>query len=198
MSKEFYEWIFKNSPGRWDSPVGHQGVDDFIKKSLELFEGLPLTIVDLGCGNGRTIEHIYRPEWKITGVDYITGAIEAAKKKVGDKATFVVGDMTNTGLPSESFDVVYSCGAFEHLDEPNFDEPYRLLKNGGLFLCTVCIGDRGKVETEFCHQPGTPNWGKQWEWELPVEKWTELLQKSNFEVISQNGDAFVCQGLEKK
>lgn len=203
MGKEFYEWIFRTNPNRWDAPGGIQGVDSFIKNSLEMFTGLPLKIVDLGCGNGRTLEHIYKPEWDCWGIDYVPEAINQAKKKMGRKITFVVGDMTQTGLSSKSFDVVYSCGAFEHLDFPKFDEPYRLLKPGGLFLCTLTNGTRGKVETDFCIQNDTGKndaiWGKQWEWEFPKEEWIKMLESSGFEVIYSNDSGeFACHALEKK
>ncbi len=199
MGKDFYEWIFKNSPERWDCAGGVQGVDSFIKGSLEQFTGIPLKIIDLGCGNGRTLSVIARPEWDLMGIDYVPEAVNLAQKKLGDKARVIVGDMNSTGLEAHSFDVVYSCGSFEHMDVPNFNEPYRLLKEGGLFLCTVAIGDKGKVETQFCKVTGTENWGTQWEWELPVKMWISKLEDAGFEVIYSNDNGeFVCQGQEKK
>jgi SAM-dependent methyltransferase len=201
MSREFYEWMFRNDPNRWDNGTdGHQGVDSFIVNFLKPYWGKSIKILDMGCGNGRTLNYIYRPEWQVTGIDFISEAIKAAKIKLGEKATLIVADMTNTRLESFAYDIVYSCGSHEHMDFPNFSEARRLMKHDGYFLCTVSIGDRGKVESAFCHKTGTPQWGRQWEWEFPASQWKSLLQEAGFDVINVNEDRgeFTCQGQGRK
>lgn len=200
MSKEFYEWMFNNDPNRWDNGKERQGVDSFIINFLKDYWNKPLNILDMGCGNGRTLNFLYRPEWNLTGIDFIPEAIHIAKKKLGNKATLLISDMTDTKLESFSYDVVYSCGSHEHMDFPNFDEARRLMKHDGYFLCTVSIGERGKVESMFCHKTDTPNWGKQWEWEFPTSQWKDLLEEAGFEVIKIDEDKgeFTCQGQGRK
>ena len=52
---------------------------------------------------------------------------------------FVAADATNTGLPTDSFDCIYSIGLLEHFDNPQplLAETLRLLKPGGLAFHVV-------------------------------------------------------------
>ena len=205
MSKEFYEWIFRTNPARWDNSNGTiHGVDSQISDFLKSYRGKPTRIIDLGCGNGRTLEYIYRPEWKLYGIDYVASAITVAKQKLGQSVTLLVGDMTTTGLESKSFDVVFSLGAFEHMKQPNFNEPRRLVKDDGVFFCLVPIvsTSKGKTVTQFCYKTGTPYWGEQFEWELTANEWKERLEEAGFSVKqyhhSSSDDAFICTPKEKQ
>lgn len=193
MTKEFYEWIFRTDPKRWDVQKGLQGVDSDLFNILRPYHGKSIKIVDLGCGNGRTLQAIYRPEWDLTGIDYVQEAINIAKEKLGQKVTLIIGDMMQSGLASHSYDVVYSLGAFEHTEFPNFNEPRRIVKNDGIFIVNVPVANKheGKIETDFCHEPGTSKWGKQFEWMLSKEEWTDKLIESGFNVTQIAEDIFI-------
>jgi SAM-dependent methyltransferase len=195
MGKDFYEWIFSREPERWD-----KGPDGIIDTLLTPFRNIPTKIIDLGCGSGRTLDKIARPEWEVWGLDYIVTAVDVASKKLGTRAKIILADMTKTNFTNKYFDVIYSLGVFEHMDVPNFKEVARILKDDGLFICLVPIGNRGKVETQFCKQVGTPNWGTQWEWELTKEEWTIRLDDVNLKVVhfDANNGVFICRGREEK
>lgn len=55
----------------------------------------------------------------------------------------ILGDMTNSGLPGESFDLVVSVEVLEHVedDETFVSEICRVLKPGGRFIMTTPNGD---------------------------------------------------------
>lgn len=55
----------------------------------------------------------------------------------------ILGDMTDSGLPSESYDIVVSVEVLEHVeeDEKFVNEVSRVLKPGGRFIMTTPNGD---------------------------------------------------------
>jgi len=101
----------------------------FVEKFLA---GVPRTakILDLGCGEGIVVENFRRKGYDITGMDlnYESGCV-------------VRGDITNTGLPDNSVDLVLCLDVIEHLQfvdqERAVKEIQRILKPGGTFLATI-------------------------------------------------------------
>ena len=59
-TSEHYDHIFKTQPLRWDGKIFD--IDRIIKKVLEeKYEGKNIDVLELGCGNGRTIKFIKQP-----------------------------------------------------------------------------------------------------------------------------------------
>jgi cyclopropane fatty-acyl-phospholipid synthase-like methyltransferase len=81
-----------------------------------------LRVLDLGCGNGLISEYISdRTGAHVTGLDYIPGAVDQARKRTAAKSErleFVAGDINRLELPARSFDVVLS------IDSMYFSEDY--------------------------------------------------------------------------
>lgn len=99
-------------------------------------------VLDLGCGWG-TFCFAFAPLCKeITGVDYNQKGIDLCNKLLEkwkfNNVKFVCADAQNTGLESESYDVIICADLFEHLYPDTFenvmDECNRLLKKGGKFV----------------------------------------------------------------
>jgi len=114
-------------------------------------------VLDLGCGLGIQTLCIGRKCRHITGVDPDQIAIAFAKtvsSYVRDKipSSFLCGRLEEQGLPSNSFDKVFSICVLEHV--PNcvdvVREVYRILRNRGEFIFSVDslanITDRGLVQ----------------------------------------------------
>lgn len=61
--------------------------------------------------------------------------------------TLVIGDMTKSGLPDESFDVITAVEVLEHVDQDELfvSEVRRVLKPGGKFIMTTPNGDFAKI-----------------------------------------------------
>jgi len=93
-------------------------------------------VLDLGCGTGRGIKHLY--DFKaadVYGVDVSKKMLEIAKKKF-KKANFILADAENLPFEDESFDVVTALFLIVHVGDlkKTFEEAYRVLKNGGFFI----------------------------------------------------------------
>lgn len=69
--------------------------------------------------------------------------VSRLKKKRSNIENFIFGDMTNSDLPSESYDLVVSVEVLEHVeeDEKFVSEVCRVLKPGGRFIMTTPNGD---------------------------------------------------------
>ena len=69
--------------------------------------------------------------------------VNGIKSRRSNIDRLIIGDMTNSGLPSESFDLAVSVEVLEHVedDEKFVSEVCRVLKPGGRFIMTTPNGD---------------------------------------------------------
>lgn len=111
-----------------------------IEKVLEIYRpGKEARILDLGCGCG-TVSFALAPMVRsVVGVESSARSIEVCRegaRKLGlDNVEFVQADATDTGLPAESFDLVYAVDFLHYLDADRtrkaLDGCARVLKRGG-------------------------------------------------------------------
>ena len=101
-------------------------------------------ILDLGCGEGTLTFSLAKSVKKAVGVDTHLPTIQDALFKSAElknrvDTEFHCDKIENLGLPSESFNKVFSFSVIEHI--PNyleiFQELYRLLKQGGELIISV-------------------------------------------------------------
>ncbi|MFT3833750.1 MAG: class I SAM-dependent methyltransferase [Micropruina sp.] len=73
--------------------------------------------LDIGCGRGRDALLLAERGWRVTGVDFVSGAIEAARGLPGaERVDFVVGDAADlTACVTGSFDFFLDGGCFHGL-----------------------------------------------------------------------------------
>jgi SAM-dependent methyltransferase len=98
-------------------------------------------VLDLACGEGRAVEQLLRAGVDVVGLDiHLTPYMLS-------KPYFIKASAHETGLPSESFDVIYSVqGPFTYLVnqqdmmEALMKEAHRLLKKGGVLRLSSVIG----------------------------------------------------------
>jgi len=110
---------------------------------LRLFEKLQTvdwsgaqTILDLACGTGRIGTWLKtRSAAPIDGLDLTPEMLNVARSKNIYRALHVA-DVSNTGLPAESYDICTQSLADEHMPDikPLYQEAARLLKKGGTFV----------------------------------------------------------------
>ena len=84
--------------------------------------------LDLGCGRGQYTPELARRGWQAVGIDYVPAAIEAARRRAGREATYVVGDVT--ALQPEqigSFDFFLDVGCLQ-----GFDDRHRRAEGAGV------------------------------------------------------------------
>lgn len=108
-------------------------------------------VLDLGCGWGTFCFAVSPLCNHVTGVDFSRKSIELCNRLLAEKkyanVDFVLADAQDTGLPSESYDVIICADLFEHLYPKQFekvlDECTRLLKKGGKLV--VWTPHRGHI-----------------------------------------------------
>lgn len=106
------------------------------------------TILDIGCGTGRTTIHLNKLGYNVTGMDITPAMIKNAKniaKLKHLKITYEEGNVTNLKYRNSLFDnAIFSyCGWNQIPGEENrlnaLKEIYRVLKPGGYLLLTSHI-----------------------------------------------------------
>lgn len=72
--------------------------------------------LDLGCGRGQYTPQLAKRGWEAVGVDNVPRAIDAANRKGGSGATFVLGDVTDLeSADLGTFDFFFDVGCFQGL-----------------------------------------------------------------------------------
>jgi SAM-dependent methyltransferase len=111
-------------------------------------------VLDFGCGWGRIIRYFLKdvPADRIHGVDHSKEVIESCRETNRWCHFELIEPNPPTGLPSESFDLIYLYSVFSHLPEilhqSLLEEFSRLLLPGGLLIATT----RDRNFIEHCDQ----------------------------------------------
>lgn len=119
------------------------------KRALELCADLPNEprVLDLGCGVGGQTLHLAEllPGADLTALDSHAPSIERLKQTVAARGLSarvhpLVGDMARTGLPTASFDLLWSEGALYNLGlERALGVCHALLRPGGFLAFTDAV-----------------------------------------------------------
>ena len=108
--------------------------------------------------------------------------LEQKKKLYLNNITPKSGDLKNTGLDSNSFDVIVSTSSFEH-NRPEeiqmiFNEMNRLLRKDGHLIFTAVTGLNERVwETGILADPVITIY--------PIDWWTEIAKTSSFKLLKE-------------
>jgi 2-polyprenyl-3-methyl-5-hydroxy-6-metoxy-1,4-benzoquinol methylase len=104
-------------------------------------------VVDLGCGDGHNLfalhQHVGRDRVRYVGMDLDRVALQRAAKRIAYRGygniELRVGEVTHTGLPTVSADVILASEVIEHLLQPRLllAEIRRVLKPDGVALVTT-------------------------------------------------------------
>src|SRR5215813_8045666 len=102
-----------------------------------------MRVADLGCGVGMVttmLAELVGPTGQVVGVDFSGAQIGQAREMLlpsFSNVSFVEASATDTGLPYESFDLVYCRFLLIHLTEPMqaLREMRNLLKPDGILVC---------------------------------------------------------------
>jgi len=188
---ESYNEHFRTDPGRWAKPKDTDYlVRDIINKR---FPNKEISVLDMGCGQGRTIKMIKSWNMDILGIDFSEEALKLARKDNPD-CRFMLWNMTKPLLSpknniafhiKEKWDVILSIGSHEHVKKISFSVPYRGLDDKGLFLCILPCQ---KVSRGWGHT------GPQHEWELSRDEWSRHLEGDGFIIEPEilHNWLFVC------
>ncbi len=93
-----------------------------------------LRVLDIGCGAGKLTRELVERRAVVTGIDVSPAMVEIARDRLGQLATFSVGDLSEP-LPFESgsFDVVVASLVMHYIEEwtPVLKEVLRVLSPDG-------------------------------------------------------------------
>lgn len=100
-----------------------------------------MRVADLGCGVGMAtslLSELVGPKGHVVGVDFSGAQIEHARQRLShlSNVSFVEASASDTGLPRESFDLVYCRFLLIHVTEPELvlSEMRNLLKPNGILV----------------------------------------------------------------
>lgn len=94
-------------------------------------------VLDMGCGTGRIIPNLLEKGGEVIAADISEEMLKIVNKKHHQVKT-VICDICALPFPNELFDMVIASFVIVHLKDLKtaFDEIYRVLKNGGIFIVT--------------------------------------------------------------
>jgi trans-aconitate 2-methyltransferase len=104
-------------PVEWDAQTYDKVSDPQFEWGVEVLGRLALrgdeTVVDAGCGTGRVTERLLErlPQGRVIAVDASESMIEQARENLGDRAEYLVTDLSELDLP-ERVDIVFSTATF--------------------------------------------------------------------------------------
>ena len=90
-----FQWRYWRRQTPWDTQITPPEVMEFIARTP------PGKALDLGCGTGTNAITLARHGWQVTGVDFASKAISAARRKAagaGLKIDFHTADVTDLAL----------------------------------------------------------------------------------------------------
>lgn len=94
-------------------------------------------ILDVGAGTGRVAIPLEQAGAKVVALDVSAEMLKVLTRK-NKRITTVVGEAEELPFPDKSFDIVTAAFLIVHLKNPRrfFDEVYRVLVDGGIFVVT--------------------------------------------------------------
>ncbi|HEV8462276.1 MAG TPA: class I SAM-dependent methyltransferase [Gaiellaceae bacterium] len=193
------EYTDANAETNWaldEVSWGIWGIDESELNVLGDVNGLD--VVELGCGTAYFSAWLAKLGARPVGVDITPAQLETARRmmaKTGIEFPLVEADAAETGLPSESFDLVVSeYGASIWVDPYRWiPEAARLLRPGGRLvflrnsvLVILCSDDDVPAKEHLIHpQFGLHRvdwWEGGVEFHLPHGEWIDLLRANGFEI----------------
>lgn len=142
----------------------HKPYTEFLLERVGLSEGMH--IADIGCGIGSVSTWLAEQvgfNGSVIGVDVSIEQVEQARGNADalglSNVKFVLGSAYNTGLPHNSFDLVYCRFLLIHLTRPKdaLEQMLALLKPSGLLVC-----EEADFSTAFC-QPANSSYDRCFE-----------------------------------
>lgn len=138
----------------WDGIYDDPSKDDgYFGKTMRFYTSLNYIkdgdkVIDIGCGIGTMCRLVKekKPDCEVWGCDIAKDTVRRNAKN-NPEIKFVPEEVGRLdSIPSDYFDVVFAGEILEHLTDPNdlFKDAFRVLKSGGIFICTTPLEDAVK------------------------------------------------------
>jgi trans-aconitate 2-methyltransferase len=133
-------------PREWDAQTYDRVSDPQYEWGLEVLDRLELAgdeyVMDAGCGSGRVTAKLLErlPDGRVICVDASEQMIEVARQSLGDRATYVVADLSQLEV-DEPVDAIFSTATFHWILDHDklFAHLHGALRPGGR-LVAQCGG----------------------------------------------------------
>ncbi|HEX3608812.1 MAG TPA: methyltransferase domain-containing protein [Solirubrobacterales bacterium] len=139
-------------PREWDAKTYDAVSDPQFSWGMEVLERLELRgdedVLDAGCGSGRVTEELIErlPSGRMLAVDGSEAMIAEARGRLGDRASYMVSDLSELEL-EEPVDLVFSTATFHWiLDHDRLFERLRAALRPGGRLVAQCGGEGNVAE----------------------------------------------------
>jgi trans-aconitate 2-methyltransferase len=139
-------------PREWDAKTYDAISDPQFSWGMEVLGRLELNgdeaVIDAGCGSGRVTEELLKrlPSGQLIAVDGSEAMITKARERLGDRASYVVADLSELEV-GEPADLVFSTATFHWiLDHDRLFERLRAALRPGGRLVAQCGGEGNVAE----------------------------------------------------
>ena len=186
----------------WVMNMTHSGLTDWGLTHVQI--GKNFTILDVGCGGGRTIEKLaaLAPRGMVYGVDYAKGSVATSRAKNAQliqagRVEIKEGSVSALPYPENRFDLVTAVETQYYWPDlvKDMQEVLRVLKPGGtliVILESYKKGIRNKLEQPAMKLLGTSN--------LSADEQRELFLKTGYtdvQIFEEPKKGWIC-GIGKK
>ncbi len=168
--------------------IGPNEVSETIGRVLDHYAIEDATILEVGCGSGRHLEHLRQQGFEnLTGIDINADAFEVMADqypRLFDTGTFLDGALEThlPEMPDEAFDVIYTVETLQHVhpdDRWVFDEFQRLSTD--LLVTAENEGNgptRGRGETDVSYVDDEfPLYHRDWKGVFTDRGFAQLLRE---------------------
>jgi ubiquinone/menaquinone biosynthesis C-methylase UbiE len=129
-----------------DFPESYQALFREEQRLLDKYIGDNARVLDLGCGEGRSLRQLAQKTKYLVGIDHDKKTVEKARRDLSDLTDIQIVHSEGTNLPfdSEYFDNALCLGTFTNLGEERVKVLYelkRVLKIDGSIIITAYSED---------------------------------------------------------
>jgi len=135
-----WRWVTVPDSGPWD--------EDYTRRGMlwgGLTHNLPdlppsSRVLELGCGNGKTLFTMIQREWDVTAIDFASQAVTLSRGVTGgaSRGHVMIADARFPPFKNESFDAVFAIHVIGHMNKPERDRIasslLHILKPGGILF----------------------------------------------------------------